>query len=130
MVFLIHTELRCTVNHTSDENIIYVGEPYSMNRVTRLMEECDSVIYTVCFRILTLRGLVAAYQHLAHMSTSALSPATVFKGKCNEIPVQAFYRPRGFQEVEGAKISRLSSHKNAKVVSPTHQPPLHSGSIK
>jgi len=43
-----------------------------MNHATRLMEECDSVIYTVEFRILTLCSLVVVYQHLTHMSASAL----------------------------------------------------------
>jgi len=58
--------------NVKDENIIYVAEPCSMNRVTRLTEECDSVIYTVDFRILTLCSLVAVYQYLTHMSASAL----------------------------------------------------------
>jgi hypothetical protein len=43
------------------KNIIYVGESCSMNHVTRLMEECDSVIYTVDFRILTMCSLVVVY---------------------------------------------------------------------
>jgi len=58
--------------NVKDEYIIYVGEPCSMNHITRRMEECNSVIYTVDFRILTPCSLAIVHQHLTHMSTSAL----------------------------------------------------------
>jgi hypothetical protein len=34
------------------------------------------------------------------------------------------YRPLGFQEIDGPRISRQSVHGRGEVVNPTHQPPI------
>jgi hypothetical protein len=41
-----------------------------------------------------------------------------YRQKCNAIPVQAYYRPRGFQEV---KARRFSDSRHTKVVAFTSQ---------
>jgi hypothetical protein len=40
--------------------------------------------------------------------------------KVKAAPSTGMDRPRGFQEVEGPRISRQSAHEGGKVVSPTH----------
>ena len=39
------------------------------------------------------------------------------------IPIQAFYRPRGFKDLEG-QISRQSAHDGDKIISSAHRLPL------
>jgi hypothetical protein len=39
------------------------------------------------------------------------------------VPIQAYYRPIGFQ-VSGCHISRQLAHEGDKVVSPMYRPPL------
>jgi hypothetical protein len=45
------------------------------------------------------------------------------------IPLQAWVKPLGLQEVEAPRISRQSAHEGVKVGSPTHRPPLSPGDI-
>jgi hypothetical protein len=41
------------------------------------------------------------------------------------IPLQAYYKSRGFYKFEALKISRQSAHEGDRVFSPTHWLPLH-----
>jgi hypothetical protein len=40
------------------------------------------------------------------------------------VPVQAYYRPRGFKKVEASRLTRQSAHESVKGVSPIHWMPL------
>jgi len=51
-----------------------------------------------------------------------------FESRGKTIPVQASYRLREFQDLEG-QISRQSAHDGGKIIGSTHGLPLHTGNL-
>jgi len=56
------------------------------------------------------------------MYEALVKTTTATKSKGNAIPVQAYYRARGLQDVVIPSISRQSAHECGKIVSAKHRP--------